>query len=488
MMSTQRSLRRPPGGNARRTVIFALALASIVQAALAQGQAGPVWTESARDSSPRVTAAGAAAPEVPRDRDDAPGRGLALGTGRGDSAIGLKGFVQAEAARTFGDPDHWSEMRLRGELSAQGRIGERVKWKLSGRVDYDAVYDLYGFYPPAVRDDQRLNFFARENYLDFSAGNWDFRLGRQQIVWGEIVGLFFADVVSARDMREFLLPDFDILRIPQWAARAEYSAEQFHAEFLWIPVPSYDKIGKPGAEFFPLAVPAPPGFATTYRGDTRPARTLSNTNYGVRLSTLRAGWDVSAFYYRSMDTQPTFYRQSVLTPVPTLSFEARHDRLTQLGSTLGKDFGSVVLKAEAVYTRGRRFNVFRAADDDGLVPQKTLDWIVGLDFTLPADSRLNLQIFQRVFFEHDPEIFFRKRENGYSVYFTHDVTSALEAQVLFISSLDRSDWMLRPKLAWKFEKNWRLTTGVDLFNGPPLGFFGRFANRDRVYSELRYSF
>jgi len=49
-----------------------------------------------------------------------------------------------------------------------------------------------------------------------------FRLGRQHIVWGEMVGLFFADVVSAKDMRQFILPDFDMIRIPQWAARAEF--------------------------------------------------------------------------------------------------------------------------------------------------------------------------------------------------------------------------------------------------------------------------
>jgi hypothetical protein len=93
-----------------------------------------------------------------------------------------------------------------------------------------------------------------------------------------------------------------------------------------------------------------------------------------------------------------------------------------------------------------------------------------------------------MFFDHDPEIFFKKRENGYSVYLTREFTSQLEAQFLFVSSLERSDWMLRPKLIWKLEKNWRLTSGVDLFHGAPLGLFGQFANRDRVYTELRYSF
>jgi hypothetical protein len=41
---------------------------------------------------------------------------------------------------------------------------------------------------------------------------------------------------------------------------------------------------------------------------------------------------------------------------------------------------------------------------------------------------------------------------------------------------------------WDFQPNWRLIVGVDLFEGPPLGLFGQYDNRDRVYSEVRYSF
>ncbi len=114
----------------------------------------------------------------------------------------------------------------------------------------------------------------RENYLDFGSGDWDYRIGRQQIVWGEMVGLFLADVVSAKDLREFILPDFDQIRIPQWAGRAEYFKGDFHAEAIWIPVPSYDDIGKPGAEFFPGAPPPPPGYATLYSNEQFPRRTL----------------------------------------------------------------------------------------------------------------------------------------------------------------------------------------------------------------------
>jgi hypothetical protein len=399
-----------------------------------------------------------------------------------------RGYVQGELAYTFGKPAHWSQMLVRGELGAQGAFNDRVKWKIGARVDFNGVFNATDFYPSDVRKDQRFDIIWRENYVDVDAGDWDFRLGAQQIVWGEMVGLFFADVVSAKDLREFILPPFDVLRIPQWAARAEYSKNDFHAELVWIPVATYDNIGKPGAEFYPAVPSPPPGFATQFANENTPRKSLSNTNYGARLSTLQNGWDVSAFYYGSMDALPTFYREIVVAPQPAFIYQARHDRINQYGGTLAKDFGAAVLKVETIYTEGRKFAVLGPTPLEGVVPQNTLDWVIGLDFPLPSDTRLNLQLFQRIYFKHDPNLFADSHESGMTLLVNHKLTEHLEAEVLWIASLNRSEWMLRPRISWGFERNWRLALGVDLFQGPPLGLFGQFSNRDRVYTEVRYDF
>ena len=403
----------------------------------------------------------------------------------------VHGFVQFEAARAYHDPAHWSKLLTRAEAGTQGRFSSELKWKISGRVDYDAVYSLDDYYPAEVARDQRFNASLRETYLDVEAGDWDFRVGRQHVVWGEMVGLFVADVVSAKDMREFLLPEFEVLRIPQWAARAEYFNGALHAEVLWIPIAGYDETGKPGAEFFTLQ-PVPPGFAAQYRNEVRPRRNFANTNYGARLSLLHSGWDASAFVYRSMDATPTFYRQivtSATSPQPTFVFEARHDPIKQIGGTLAKDVSSsVVFKAETVFTKGRQFSVLRFSDPDGVVPQNTLDSGLGLDFSLPEETRLNFQLFQRAYFAHDPDLIQAKRVNGYSIYLNGKITNRLEGQVLWLSALNRTDWLLRPRLSWSFEKNWRWMVGADIFGGSPTGLFGRFDSKDRVYSEVRHSF
>lgn len=392
------------------------------------------------------------------------------------------GFIQGEAARAYRDPAHWSKARLRLDLTRRGQFSEHVKWKIGGRFDYDAAYDRSSFYTPQVRDDQRREFALRENYLGISEGNWEITLGRQHIVWGEMVGLFFADVVSAKDLREFILPEFGQLRIPQWAARAEYFMKDMKAELLWIPAPSFDEIGKPGADFFPYPLPV----TAAYLGEAQPGRKLANTNYGFRLSQLKNGWDISGFYYHSVDASPTFYRVS--GPTESLVFQPRHDKINQVGGTFAKDLGSSVLKGELVYTDGRKFNVTRLTQADGLVGQNTLDYALGLDFTLPGDTRLNLQFFQRVFFAHDPDIISDKVESGGSILLSGKLASSMEAQALLIHSLNRSDWLFRPQLTWNFEKNWRLMAGADIFGGPPTGLFGRYNNNDRLYTEIRYSF
>jgi hypothetical protein len=118
------------------------------------------------------------------------------------------------------------------------------------------------------------------------------------------------------------------------------------------------------------------------------------------------------FYYRSTDVNPTFYREVVPAPEPTVVFTPRHERIWQVGGTLGKDLGPTVLKVEAIYASGRKFNVTRLDEPTGVVPQDTLDYVVGLDFTFGRATRLNVQYFSRHFYEHDADLIFDRNEPG----------------------------------------------------------------------------
>ena len=399
----------------------------------------------------------------------------------------IAGFVEGAAAYTFSEPTHWSKLRVRGEASAGGQLGSGVKWKLGARADMDGAYTLEDdFYPSAVQRNQRSELSLREAYLDVSAGEWDFRLGRQHVIWGEMVGLFFADVVSARDTREFYLPEFDQLRIPQWAARAEYFMDDVHAELLWIPFPAIDNIGKPGSDFYGF-VPTVPNYRIA--GEERPEQRLGNSNWGARLSTLVSGWDMSAFFYRSTDVSPTYYGSVDLTGgAPVVVFTPRHDRIRQVGGTFSKDLGGAVFKGELVHTHGRALNTADPAAPNGLHETDMADMVVGLDVPVRDVWRVNGQLFGRRHFSADPLTGVDANETGYSLLLNRSFGDSLEAEVLYVATFNRGDFMVRPKVVWQMDPLWRLQGGVDLFGGDRTGLFGRFDHSDRAYVEVRRSF
>jgi hypothetical protein len=231
-----------------------------------------------------------------------------------------------------------------------------------------------------------------------------------------------------------------------------------------------------------------PGFNTAIAAEQKPGTGLDEGNYGLRLSTLRNGWDLAGFYYRSQSANPTFYRDVTLAPAPTITFTPRHDRIWQAGGTLGKDFRSFVLKLEGVYTANRGYEVTRVDDPDGVVEQDTLEYIVGLDFTLPHEVRLNLQGFQRYYLDYDATILADEVESGLTLLLSGKITPKVEPSLLLIQSLNRNDGLGSLRVNWYWRPNWRLAAGLDVFHGPSTGYFGRYDDRDRIYLEARYSF
>ena len=76
----------------------------------------------------------------------------------------------------------------------------------------------------------------RQAYIDIFFNSMDIRVGKQQIIWGKADGVFITDVISPKDLREFLLPDFDEIRMGVTALKADYYIGDNTLEFVWVPV------------------------------------------------------------------------------------------------------------------------------------------------------------------------------------------------------------------------------------------------------------
>ncbi|MBL4586423.1 MAG: hypothetical protein JKX84_05120, partial [Flavobacteriales bacterium] len=84
---------------------------------------------------------------------------------------------------------------------------------------------------------QQDYFGIRELYMDIFTKKVDIRIGKQQIVWGQADGVFITDIVSPLNLTEFLLWDFNEIRMGVTAIKAKFYPHQNHNfELVYIPV------------------------------------------------------------------------------------------------------------------------------------------------------------------------------------------------------------------------------------------------------------
>src|SRR5438045_1047081 len=183
------------------------------------------------------------------------------------------------------------------------------------------------------------------------------------------------------------LADVSELRIPIWALDFTYRlTEGVSFEGVWTPDTMHNRLPKQGAEFQFARLPYRFRNPVVHLPDDADEFSLGRSEGGFRLSLLRRGWDVSLIYYDQADKSPVFFQRRVAQPPrpDVIVLDPQHPRLHVVGVTLGKSFEPVVVRAEAAYTIGKRYETADPLDLDGVVRRDTLDWLVGVDYTFFA--------------------------------------------------------------------------------------------------------
>ena len=403
----------------------------------------------------------------------------------------VTGFYDFLGAYTYSEPSHWSSAVNRLQLSAQGEAGPSVKWKIGGRFDIDPVYYWSDFYlSRSRRTSVRAPSGARRTSTSPPAA-WSSASARRTSSgarsWASSSRTWSRPAICANSCCR----RFDIIRKPQWAARAEYFKGDSHVEVVWIPFQTFDDIGKPGADFYPVRLPSPTSqtVASAFQDPMTPAQDAGQL--GLRDSREHAG--------RRLGPRGVLLpqlRRSVRPSIGCLGpsrrrpfvFQPQHDHIWQVGGTVSKDFGPFVGRAELVYTDGRNFASTDPTAPQGVLARNTYDWVVSADFTLPQ-RRPAERAGVPAHLLRSPTA--RSRFNaalGGSVLLSAKVTPTVEPQILWIQTFGGGGGLVRPRVNWNAFKNTTLALGVDIFTGPDDGFFGRYNNRDRVYTEVRLDF
>ena len=402
------------------------------------------------------------------------------------------GELRQETAYRFASPADFGKIKQTARLDLKFNINPVFKIKLGGRVFYDAVYDLTDQYPEDVNENMRKEALLRDAYLNISLSQVNIRLGHQQIVWGESLGQFFADVVTPKDFREFFLPDFEDLRLPIWALDVQYNfLPDVTLEAVISPDQTVNKFALPGADFA-FSLPAPAGVDVALLPDDKPDTDFKHWNGGFKLSWLIKGWDIAGFYYTSPDHIPALFKTVSVDPATgrtVLTLDPQHRRVHHHGFTFSKGVGPTIVKGEFVYTRNRFFNAEDVTQNEGLLRRGQLRYMVGVDYTIGGKVDMNGEFQQEITFASRRDLsdqvlrswIFLRFETGF-------FDEKLVPELTFILGLDSGDTMVNPNLTYNPKRWLQFIWGAYLFSGPNDQLYGQFDSKDRVYMTTRFLF
>lgn len=385
--------------------------------------------------------------------------------------VTVSGFLQQNTSFNLSgaNPDgrhyKWLEERARLQLD-----GTRGAWHLL--LKGDAAYDHLG------RGDQSE---LREGYLDYGAGSWDLRIGRQVITWG-LGDLVFVNDVFPKD-HESLFAGRPLEYLKRGVDAVKLGAYPAFANFELVLAPDFRESRIPDTRRFHLFDPMP---AVTDRETAKPGK----GEWGLRVYRDLAGWDAALYLYRGFQRTPSMRPDSLTAPTRITFF---FPELSVYGASLSGRAGAGVLNLEAAYYDSRQDR----AGTDFTVPNSQTRLLAGWQLQPWEDFTLNLQYYAERM--HDFGAYRAALPPGFPEEERWNHTLGLRAtqfqlhQTLRLSTyasynVSNGDYYVNPELRYSFTDHVWGAIGANFFGGEPAGQFGQLSGDDNAYVQVRYEF
>jgi hypothetical protein len=352
---------------------------------------------------------------------------------------------------------------------------------------------------------RRTGIELKEFYLDLHFRVVDIRAGRQIVRWGVVEGARVTDEINPLDFHEFILREVNDRYIPLWMVKTDVYVGDTTWEGLWIPdLRTHEPAARDSEweqfRFLP--------------GMIRPAKTVKNSEWALRVSRLFGRWDLSASYFATWDDFPVAFRNveglGIFGEDPNLNTFPRVGRLSIYGATLSTSLGRAIVNAEAAWVEGKFFGTrlgrFTGAGGEefplfGEVEKPFLKYAVGVDFTL-FTTEWSFQVLQHRISGWEPAMIQDEIDTVYGAFIRKGVLhDRMVLQMLALFFQNDVEWLIRPRLEYAVTEQVKVSTGLDILRGSisdadldqePLPgqfhFVGFFKNHSRAFVELQYSF
>jgi hypothetical protein len=384
------------------------------------------------------------------------------------------GFVDFHYGVRLGEPYDFITSRTRARVESW--ICEGKTWAY---LSVNAVED--GVVPG------EKGIELREAFVDYVADRWDLRVGRQIIVWGKADGMAITDIICPRDYAEFFAAEYDDTRIPIDAAKWRYLGSSFDLEFIWLPRFIPAAFPSEGSPWF-VEIEFPADVEVEYQAALEPELTLENGEFAVKASIYTSAVDLAISCFRAWDDIPTAYREVVSQGDSVrVSLRPEYERTTFYGAELSRPWGDVVLRAEAAYFTGLRFEPADELSEE-MFEKDALKGMLGVDWSPGANLAISAQFVDDFILDCEEAIL----NDEHTTLVTTSVSKTLFRETLELFGmayfgLSDNDQYVRMAADYELADAFHLLAGVDFLSGDG-GRFGRYDDNDQIWLRAKYSF
>ncbi len=353
------------------------------------------------------------------------------------------------------------------------------------RLDYGngnvALYVNPVFNYNALNDN--LDITLRQAYMDIYFDNFDLRIGKQQIIWGKADGVFITDVISPRDLSEFILPDFEEIRIGTNAVKFDYYLGNSTFEAVWIPT-FQPTILPEGTSIWAPEMPYPLMFIDYEYSNVEVENKLSESEIALKYSYLGSAIDFELMAAYMWDDNPTMH--IFAQPDSTILITSEHHRLPLAGASFSKAVGGAVVRGEGAYYFEKRF----AAEDlsvNGVREKDYAHYLIGYDHNW-FGMNVSFQFIQEYILDYEEDIRNDEFSNTMTFLVTEDfLRETIRLEFFSCYGVNNEDALLRPKIAYDLADGFEAQLGVNIFVGE-MGNFGQYDKNDMLFIKIRYDF
>ncbi|MBX3204982.1 MAG: hypothetical protein KF764_07925 [Labilithrix sp.] len=387
-----------------------------------------------------------------------------------------------------------------------------------------------------------LEPLLREAYLGFYSERVDVRLGQQRIVWGNSDAAAPNDVLNARDTRNRMQLDPEMVHIPTLAARADFdlgiAVLGVVAQPFFIP----DRASIYGANWSLVQPDAPRHvrkFFGTYGGDRDPAEVdgalvraraanqnaLAGASIGTSLRFHFGSFDASYYYHYGRDRTPFVY----LDPNVATAFDAaksdsnptgedfeviygaqkkaaasyggpfvvQYVRRHHVGTDLTTTAGPLVLRLDAAFDSAMTFYTKQNLNS---VARPTAQAVLGAEYQRGFGKVIVVEAsYMRLLGPEVPIVPAPNQANSGPLLFVRDdnlgVANVIRwtffenvvVEARSFLGVRPLSWVLRPEVGWA-TPSFTARVGYLLIDGEGGSFGSYYRRNETVYLTTRYSF